>query len=103
MEVPAAPDVKPGFTTPGIKVEPANGAEFGALFPVETDRWSKIVREAGIPAAARDRHLPSPRHSAWPVRMMRCVTPFSGTQYRPLRLFTFHCAAQDVPFARCSD
>lgn len=49
LKVLAIPDVKQRLTDLGVEVEPMNSAEFTAFFRAETERWGKVVREAGIP------------------------------------------------------
>ncbi len=49
LKVLAIADVKQRLTDLGVEVEPMNSAEFTAFFRTETDRWGKVVREAGIP------------------------------------------------------
>lgn len=49
LKVLTIPDVKQRLTDLGVEVEPMNSVEFTAFFRAETDRWGKVVREAGIP------------------------------------------------------
>jgi tripartite-type tricarboxylate transporter receptor subunit TctC len=49
LKVLAIADVKQRLMDLGVEVEPMNSVDFTAFFRSETERWGKVVREAGIP------------------------------------------------------
>jgi tripartite-type tricarboxylate transporter receptor subunit TctC len=47
-DILATADVKNKFTNLGMELAPQSGAEFDRLVVKEVERWSKVIKQAGI-------------------------------------------------------